>query len=122
MRDGDTQVGTPQVLYKNTKTAIEALTGIAEGAVAYATNNPSAPLGLYNGATWDWYFISLGGAGGMDKAIYDPRNIQNDVFVHVTAIEPASPFKGMLWYDSTGDIARGLIFTTSDNSQYLGVI
>ncbi len=42
----------PIAQYTNTKSNIEALTGIAEGAIAYATDTDQ--LGTYNGASWDW--------------------------------------------------------------------
>jgi len=48
----DKQVGTPQVPYKDTKAAIEALTGIVEGAHAYATDTNEP--GWYDGASWQW--------------------------------------------------------------------
>lgn len=47
----DAQLGTPQVLYKDTKANIEALT-IVEAAIAYATDTNQ--YGSYNGTTWDW--------------------------------------------------------------------
>jgi hypothetical protein len=52
MKKGDVQLARPQVLYKGTTAAIEALTGIAEGAIAYSTDDNL--LGTYNGTTWDW--------------------------------------------------------------------
>lgn len=57
MQKGDQQLGTPQVPYKNTQATIEALTGIAEGAIAYATDTDK--LGTYDGAAWTW--ITSGG-------------------------------------------------------------
>lgn len=52
MKLGDQQLGTPQALYKGTQSAIEALTGVPEGAVAYATDLNL--LGTYDGSTWTW--------------------------------------------------------------------
>lgn len=52
MKLGDAQKGKPSVLYKGTQAAIEALTGIAEGAIAYATDTEL--IGTYTGATWNW--------------------------------------------------------------------
>lgn len=58
MRVGDRQFGRPQILYKDTKSNIEALsTGVEEGSIAYATDTNQ--IGSYNGAFWDW-----GGSGG----------------------------------------------------------
>jgi hypothetical protein len=48
----DTQKGTPFVNYTGTKAAIEALSGIAEGATAYATDTDQP--GNYTGAAWKW--------------------------------------------------------------------
>lgn len=60
MQTGDTQLGKPAVLYKNTKANIEALAGIAQGAIAYATDTDE--LGTYDGVSaWTW---SAGGGGG----------------------------------------------------------
>lgn len=56
MRKGDQQLGAPQILYKDTKANIEALTGVLEGAIAYATDTDEP--GFYNGSIWQW------GAGG----------------------------------------------------------
>lgn len=42
----------PIVNYKSTKSIIEALTGIEEGAMAYATDTNE--LGTYDGASWVW--------------------------------------------------------------------
>jgi hypothetical protein len=52
MRTGDIQIGKPSVLYKGTEAVIEALTGIVEGAIAYATDTDK--LGIYDGSTWTW--------------------------------------------------------------------
>ena len=56
MKHGDTQLGTPQVPYKNTKANIEALIGIPEGAIAYATDTNE--LGSYDGAAWQWHLAN----------------------------------------------------------------
>lgn len=63
MHINDQQLGTPQALYKGTQAAIEALTGVPEGAIAYATDNPDAPIGFYDGAAWTWG----GGSGAVDS-------------------------------------------------------
>lgn len=52
MRLNDAQLGKPLVLYVDTKTNIEALTGLAEGSVAYATDTDE--FGSYDGSTWTW--------------------------------------------------------------------
>lgn len=52
MKKGDVQLGLPQVLYTGTKAAIEALTGLLEGSIAYATD--SNEQGSYNGSVWVW--------------------------------------------------------------------
>lgn len=53
MKVGDTQLGAPSVLYTNTKANIEALSGVVEGAVAYATDTDR--FGAYTGSAWRWY-------------------------------------------------------------------
>lgn len=52
MKLDDTQIGTPQILYKGAKAAIEALTGVVEGAIAYATDTNK--IGTYDGSAWTW--------------------------------------------------------------------
>ena len=64
MQKNDQQLGKPQVLYKDTQTNIESLSGIVEGAVAYATDLNQQ--GTYNGATWDW-----GSSGGVESVTGD---------------------------------------------------
>lgn len=46
------QLGSPGVLYKDTKANIEALTGLDQGCVAYATDTNEE--GTYDGAAWNW--------------------------------------------------------------------
>jgi hypothetical protein len=48
----DVQYGKPFVQYTGTQSAIEALTGLAAGSVAYATDIKQ--LGSYDGTTWTW--------------------------------------------------------------------
>jgi len=52
MRYGDKQIGKPQILYVDTKTNIEAMTGLEEGSFAYATDTEE--IGSYNGSSWSW--------------------------------------------------------------------
>lgn len=64
MRKGDEQLGIPQVLYKGTQAAIEALSGVSEGAIAFATDRSAGEhLGAYNGSSWEWQSAS----GGSDS-------------------------------------------------------
>jgi len=62
MRKNDRQLGTPSLEYTDTKANIEALTGIAEGAVAYASDTDE--LGTYDGSVWTW-----GSGGGMGDVV-----------------------------------------------------
>jgi hypothetical protein len=55
---------TMSVQYVDTKANIEALTGLSEGAIAYATDTNE--LGSYSGAAWTW-----GGGGGGGHVIQD---------------------------------------------------
>jgi len=76
MRKGDAQLGLPQALYKGTKAAIEALTGVPEGAVAYATDDNE--FGSYDGSTWTWG-QSGGGAtdwGDIGGTLSDQTDLQ----------------------------------------------
>lgn len=57
MRHSDQQLGAPLVEYTDTKANIEALTGISEGAHAYATDTDEP--GWYDGAVWQWGSSSL---------------------------------------------------------------
>ena len=66
MKYSDEQIGIPEVVYNDTKANIEALTGVAEGAVAYATDTDE--LGTYSGATWTW---GSGGGGIAESAAAD---------------------------------------------------
>jgi len=52
MRFNDRQLGFPYTEYADSKSNIEALTGVLEGSIAYATDTNQ--LGTYNGASWDW--------------------------------------------------------------------
>ena len=56
MRKGDAQIGLQAPVYTDTAANIEALTGVAEGAVAYASDTDE--FGTYDGAAWTW------GSGG----------------------------------------------------------
>lgn len=61
IRNGEVK-GRPLVNYKDTKANIEALSGVPEGAVAYATDTDQ--LGSYNGTVWSW------GSGGVSDGDY----------------------------------------------------
>jgi hypothetical protein len=56
MRTNDAQVGSPQILYKGTTAQVESLSGMVEGAIAYATDTDK--IGTYNGAAWVWGLTS----------------------------------------------------------------
>ncbi len=66
MRKNDVQLGRPAVLYADTKTNIEALTGLVGGEVAYATD--TGEDGVYDavGAAWVW---GRAGGGGITWSI-----------------------------------------------------
>lgn len=53
MINDDKQIGTPLVDYRDTQANIEALTGMLEGATAYATDIDMK--GMYDGSRWLWY-------------------------------------------------------------------
>ena len=52
MRKSDSQLGIPYQEYTGTKAAIEALTGLTEGCIAYSTDTDE--LGTFNGTVWAW--------------------------------------------------------------------
>jgi hypothetical protein len=59
MRIGDTQLGLPEVAYKDTQSNIEALANPEAGMLAYATDIDY--LGWYSGSLWMWYSAGSGG-------------------------------------------------------------
>lgn len=54
MISNDKQMGTPFVDYTDTKANIEAIPSPRFGAHAVATDNPTAPFGVYIGIGWLW--------------------------------------------------------------------
>ena len=54
MRKGDSQLAIPYTEFTAAKATIEAIDAPVVGMVAYATDNPTAPYGTFNGSTWDW--------------------------------------------------------------------
>lgn len=60
MRKGDIQLVNPNVWLAGTKSSIEALTGLDEGAVAWATDTDEP--GWYDGVTWDWGLTAVTGS------------------------------------------------------------
>jgi hypothetical protein len=66
MRINDAQLGQPETIYKDTKTNIEALSGV-EGMIAYATDTNE--LGSYSGAVWTW------GQGASSLALNDLSDV-----------------------------------------------
>lgn len=55
MRQGDRQLGIPQIIFVGTKASIEAITGLDEGAIAYASDQAAdSAFGTYDGSVWTW--------------------------------------------------------------------
>ena len=76
MIKNDRVYGVPLVQYKDTKTNIEALSGIGEGAIAYATDTDE--FGSYDGTTWTW---GQGGSFDLAAAIHaatEETSLTND--------------------------------------------
>lgn len=70
MKRNDAQLGKPNRLYRDTKSRIESITGLVGGEEAFATDNPSAPFGIYNSVGgWHWY--STGSSGGSSLNFQD---------------------------------------------------
>lgn len=63
MKHGDTQLGAPLVIYKDTKANIVALTGVAEGSIAYLTDERR--LLIHNGTNWQTHILPLGSISGL---------------------------------------------------------
>ncbi len=60
MRLQDKQVGSPQILYRDTQANIEALDEVVAGAFAYATDLEK--VGYYTGSEWVWGSTSATGS------------------------------------------------------------
>ena len=71
MRVGDTQVGAPYVNYKDTEANIEALTGVPEGASAYATDTDK--VGSYDGSDWNWEVVEINDLSDVDTSTSSPE-------------------------------------------------
>jgi len=57
MKNGDIQLGAPFVNYRDTKASIEGLSGVPQGAQAYATDTDE--FGTYDGVSaWTWHGVS----------------------------------------------------------------
>lgn len=52
----DKVYGKPLVQYTGTQSQIEALTGLDEGSIAYATDIDK--FGSYNGSVWTWVTVA----------------------------------------------------------------
>ena len=130
MNKNDQQLGRPFAEYVDTKANIEAITGLVEGCIAYASDTNE--FGTYDGATWTWgsgdhshsglttaetnanmiYQVGSPGAAStfIAKLNGDPTNVANSVctFDTVTAggvavITPAS----------TSQLAKMRIYNTT---------
>ena len=65
MRKNDKQLGIPYQEFTGSKASIEAIPGLTEGCVAYASDTNE--FGSYNGATWTW---GSGGGGGNSRSCF----------------------------------------------------
>lgn len=116
--DGQVQ-GRPLISYKDTKTAIEALTGVVAGMTAYATD--TGLTGYYTGTSWVWgigssgsiilalpqYHFFVGGSSGSAEdagtgITYNPStnrlsldNVQWDL-----TPTPVAPSEGLMYWNS----------------------
>jgi len=121
-------VGRPLISYKDTKTAIEALTGVVAGMTAYATDTNLT--GYYTGASWVWgvgssgstilslpqYHFFVGGSSGSAEdagtgITYNPAtnrlsldNVQWDL-----TPTPVAPAEGLMyWNTEDGTLNLGM--------------
>lgn len=83
MQRNDIQLGKPDRVYTDTKTNIEALTGLTEGAVAYASDTDL--LGTYNGSTWNW--VSCGGDTVRTRYTITPSVSSNNLTLAIKYID-----------------------------------
>jgi len=90
MRKGDEQIGLPAPVYTDTAANIEALSGVVEGATAYATDTDEP--GWYDGAAWTW---GAGGSGGGDST-----------YTAAYASRPAAGNDGDLFLPSDGFVVE----------------
>ena len=74
MRQGDSQVGIPETIYKDTKANIEAIASPVAGMVAYATD--TGLFGVYDGVTSAW--VWGGGGSGITVVTSDPISPADD--------------------------------------------
>ena len=87
MRKNDKQLGIPYQEFTGSKASIEALPGLTEGCVAYASDTNE--FGSYNGATWTW---GSGGGGHVRQEEGTPLTARanlNFVGAGVTATDDA---------------------------------
>lgn len=83
MRKNDKQYGTPYIEYIDTKANIEAIASPTVGMFAVATDNPTAPMGTYNGTAWIW---GGGGGGAVWGAITGTLADQTDLKIETDLI------------------------------------
>lgn len=83
MKIGDTQVGKPEVIYKDTQTNLEALSSPVEGMVAY--NTTLQCLGIYLGSAWVWDRRLLTLVWHVDGALAAPLTSVQGAFVMPSA-------------------------------------
>jgi hypothetical protein len=71
MIHNDRVYGKPLVLYRETRANIEAMTGLDEGSVAYATDTN---VFGYDGSTWAW--------GATVTTHYEPIAFNDEVLIY----------------------------------------
>lgn len=94
MKNNDAQLGQPETLYKGTKASIEALTGVVQGSIAYATDTDE--LGTYSGTVWTW------GVGSGSSTSTDAHGGHSHGVTRLTVVSGATTFD--LW-----DVAKQVL-------------
>lgn len=87
MKVNDKQVGRPEIVYKDTKANIEALTDVEQGSYAYATDTDQP--GWYDGSTWIW---GASGGGGSISV----KDWNDNIYTPTTLYFPS----GTIYYDN----------------------
>jgi hypothetical protein len=83
MKKNDKQLGKPGILYKNTTAAIEALTSVDEGSIAYATDTDL--IGTFNGVIWLWG--SEAAVSGLHNSLDGIQGGSPDDYYHITQVQ-----------------------------------
>ena len=100
VRNNDAQLGTPEILFKDTTANIEAIATPVEGMKAYSTDDHLE--GYYNGSEWVWSVVGSGDVIG-NGAVTDGHLAVFDDDVHHIKDGGAVPTAGVARSGATTD-------------------